>query len=62
MQEKGDMGRATLGGVVAAGLVFAAEVAVGLLVLQAIAINRLAGVDYPLWARRVPTSAEPAPR
>ena len=28
------------------------EVAVGLLVLQAIAINRLAGLDYPLWARR----------
>ena len=30
------------------------EVAVALLVLQAIAINRLAGVDYPMWARRVP--------
>lgn len=28
------------------------EVAVGLLVLQAIVINRLAGLDYPLWARR----------
>jgi CBS-domain-containing membrane protein len=28
------------------------EVAVGLLVLQAIAINRLAGLDYPFWARR----------
>lgn len=28
------------------------EIAVGLLVLQAIAINRLAGIDYPLWARR----------
>lgn len=28
------------------------EVAVALLVLQAIAINRLAGLDYPLWARR----------
>jgi CBS-domain-containing membrane protein len=28
------------------------EVAVALLVLQAIAINRLAGIDYPLWARR----------
>jgi len=33
------------------------EVAVGLLTLQAIAINRLAGVDYPLWAARKP----PAP-
>lgn len=30
------------------------EVAVGLLVLQAIGINRLAGIDYPLWARRTP--------
>jgi CBS domain-containing membrane protein len=28
------------------------EVAVVLLTLQAIAINRLAGLDYPLWARR----------
>jgi CBS-domain-containing membrane protein len=30
------------------------ELAVLLLVAQAIAINRLAGLDYPLWARRVP--------
>jgi CBS-domain-containing membrane protein len=28
------------------------EVAVALLTLQAIAINRLAGIDYPLWAKR----------
>ncbi len=28
------------------------EVAVVVLTLQAIAINRLAGLDYPLWARR----------
>lgn len=28
------------------------EIAVGLLVGQAIVINRLAGLDYPLWARR----------
>jgi CBS-domain-containing membrane protein len=28
------------------------EVAVALLVVQAIIINRLAGIDYPLWARR----------
>jgi CBS-domain-containing membrane protein len=26
--------------------------AVGLLVLQGIAINRLAGLDYPLWSQR----------
>lgn len=37
------------------------EVAVVLLVVQAIAINRLAGLDYPLWARRVvqPGSGKP---
>ena len=33
------------------------EIAVALLTLQAIAINRLAGIDYPLWALR-----EDAPR
>lgn len=31
------------------------EIAVGLLVLQAIVINRLAGLDYPLWAKRIKT-------
>jgi CBS domain-containing membrane protein len=30
------------------------EVALALLVLQAIAINRLAGLDYPLWLPRAP--------
>ena len=30
------------------------EVAVALLCVQAIAINRLAGLPYPLWARRTP--------
>lgn len=34
------------------------EIAVAVLTLQAIGINRLAGLDYPLWARRV---KEPAP-
>ena len=29
--------------------------AVGLLVVQGIAINRLAGIDYPLWAPRPPS-------
>src|SRR4029077_5562475 len=29
------------------------EIAVAILTLQAIAINRLAGIDYPLWAPRV---------
>ena len=28
------------------------EVAVAILTLQAIVINRLAGIDYPLWAQR----------
>lgn len=31
----------------------AIEAAVAILTLQAIVINRLAGLDYPLWARRV---------
>lgn len=35
------------------------EIAVALLVVQAIVINRLAGLDYPFWARRV--TAPPAP-
>jgi CBS-domain-containing membrane protein len=35
------------------------EIAVALMVLQAIAINRLAGVDYPLWARRAPEPSRP---
>jgi CBS-domain-containing membrane protein len=30
------------------------EIAVAMLVVQAIVINRLAGLDYPYWARRVP--------
>lgn len=33
------------------------EVAVAILVLQAIVINRFAGLDYPLWARRTEPSA-----
>ena len=33
------------------------EVAVALLTIQAIVINRLAGLDYPLWARRAKESA-----
>lgn len=40
------------------------EVAVALLVLQGIAINRLAGLDYPLWAKRLkagPGSGTPTP-
>lgn len=35
------------------------EVAVAMLTLQAIAINRLAGVDYPLWAARKPSAPKP---
>jgi len=33
------------------------EIAVGMIVLQAIAINRLARVDYPLWAAKRPREA-----
>ncbi len=35
------------------------EVAVGVLAVQAIAINRLAGLDYPLWARRDRAAGRP---
>lgn len=35
------------------------EVAVALLALQAIAINRLAGLDYPFWSRRSGAGASP---
>jgi CBS domain-containing membrane protein len=35
----------------------AIEIAVAVLTLQAIVINRLAGVDYPLWAVREPPRA-----
>jgi CBS-domain-containing membrane protein len=30
------------------------EAAVALMALQALAVNRLAGVDYPLWSKRIP--------
>ena len=37
------------------------EIAVAILTLQAIVINRLAGIDYPLWALRDrPVTTEPA--
>ena len=36
------------------------EVAVALIVLQALAVNRLAGIDYPLWSRR-PCSTSNSP-
>ena len=35
------------------------ELAVVALVLQAIVVNRLAGVDYPIWAKRISTSQIP---
>jgi CBS-domain-containing membrane protein len=38
------------------------EVAVALLVVQAIIINRLAGIDYPFWARRTTPSPETVER
>jgi CBS domain-containing membrane protein len=36
------------------------EIAVAILTLQAIAINRLAGIDYPLWALRKRATTEVA--
>ena len=35
------------------------ELAVALLVLKALALNRLAGIDYPLWSKQ---SSQPGPR
>jgi CBS domain-containing membrane protein len=40
---------------------FVIEIAVAILTLQAIVINRLAGVDYPLWATR-PEPLSPSQR
>ncbi len=36
------------------------ELAVVLLTIQAFVVNRLAGLDYPLWARRLPAAVAPA--
>src|SRR5690349_11638821 len=41
------------------------EAAVALMALQALAVHRLAGVDYPLWSRRIPppgSGGDPGPR
>jgi CBS-domain-containing membrane protein len=37
------------------------EIAVALLTLQAIAINRAAGIDYPLWASKTKPALPAAP-
>jgi len=37
------------------------EIAVVLLVAQAILLNRLAGLDYPLWAKRIEMASEKPP-
>jgi CBS-domain-containing membrane protein len=34
------------------------EAAVALLALQALLVNRLAGIDYPLWSKRANTPPE----
>ncbi|HEX3998457.1 MAG TPA: hypothetical protein VHX65_07905 [Pirellulales bacterium] len=34
--------------------VCAIEIAVCLIVVQALAVNRLAGIDYPLWSSKIP--------
>jgi CBS domain-containing membrane protein len=46
----------SLGIVTRPGYLLLIEVAVVLLTLQAVAINRLAGLEYPLWAKRQPSS------
>jgi CBS-domain-containing membrane protein len=51
----------SLGLITAPKYLLVIEVAVALLILQALFINRLAGLDYPLWStRRHPTAARPA--
>ena len=35
------------------------ELAVVVLAIQAIVVNRIAGVDYPIWARRISRSETP---
>src|SRR5499425_2784359 len=37
------------------------ELAVAVMALQAIVVNRLAGVNYPIWAKRIPHSAKGDP-
>jgi CBS domain-containing membrane protein len=44
----------SLGLITAPWHLFTIEVAVALLILQALLFNRLAGLDYPLWSRRRP--------
>jgi CBS-domain-containing membrane protein len=52
----------SLGIVTAPFYLLVIELAVALMVLQAIAINRLAGIDYPLWSPRQSQSPPAAPR
>jgi CBS-domain-containing membrane protein len=44
----------SLGFITAPAHLCAIEVAVALMVLQALAVNRLVGIDYPLWSNHVP--------
>ena len=44
----------SLGFITTPGHLCAIEVAVALMAGQALAVNRLAGIDYPLWSKRVP--------
>jgi CBS domain-containing membrane protein len=46
----------SLGIITAPVHLFIIELAVVALALQAIVVNRLAGVDYPIWAKRIPPS------
>jgi CBS-domain-containing membrane protein len=44
----------SLGFITAPALLCVIEITVAGMVLQALAINRLAGIDYPLWSKRFP--------
>jgi CBS-domain-containing membrane protein len=44
----------SLGFITAPSHLVVIEVAVALMALQALAVNRLAGIDYPLWSKPLP--------
>ncbi len=46
----------SLGFITAPAHLFAIEIAVALMILQAVVVNRLAGIEYPLWSKHIPLS------
>ena len=52
----------SLGIITAPWHLFTIEVAVALLILQALLVNRLVGLDYPLWSHHGPTRPPTSPK